>query len=163
MTAQIAETLLYQGESMAMCTEPLEKYFLLSCTFPKFVANCTALWRGYVGSWEIVNERLYLIGLEGMLEDGTNVLVATFFPDFPDRVFAHWFSGTIRIPHGKRLRYVHMGYASTFERDLFLELDRGVVVGSRISQNGVSESEDAPEGYGVGAMTVFPSSRQGTQ
>jgi hypothetical protein len=160
MTAQIAENLLYQGESVAMCTEPLEKYFVLSCTFPRFEANCTALWRGYVGSWDIVNDRLYLIGLEGILEDGTNVSVSTFFPDFPDRVFAHWFSGTIRIPQGKQLRYVHMGYASTFERDLFLDLQRGVVVGSRISNNGVSDSEDAPDGYGVAAMTVFPSSRQ---
>ncbi len=145
---------------MAMCTEPLEKYFILSCTFPKFESNCTALWRGYVGSWEIVNERLYLVGLDGTLEDGTNVSVSTFFPDFPDRVFAHWFSGTIRIPQGKQLRYVHMGYASTFERDLFLDLQRGVVVGSRISNNGVSDSEDAPDGYGVAAMTVFPSGRR---
>jgi hypothetical protein len=160
MTAQIAENLLYRGESMAMCTEPLEKYFILSCTFPKFESNCTALWRGYVGSWEIVNERLYLVGLDGTLEDGTNVSVSTFFPDFPDRVFAHWFSGTIRIPQGKQLRYVHMGYASTFERDLFLDLQRGVVVGSRISNNGVSDSEDAPDGYGVAAMTVFPSGRR---
>jgi hypothetical protein len=160
MTAQIAENLLYQGESVAMCTEPLEKYFILSCTFPKFESNCSALWRGYVGSWEIVNDRLYLIGLDGTLEDGTNVSVSTLFPDFPDRVFAHWYSGTIRIPQGKQLRYVHMGYASTFERDLILDLDRGVVSGARISQNGVSESEDAPEGYGVAAMTVFPSGRQ---
>ena len=160
MTAQIAERLLYQGEPVAMCTEPLERYFVLSCVFPKFEANCTALWRGYVGSWEIVNDRLYLIGLEGILEDGTNVSVSTFFPGFPDRVFAHWFSGTIRIPQGKQLRYVHMGYASTFERDLILDLDRGIVSDTRILQNGVSESEDAPEGYELGAMTIFPSHRQ---
>jgi hypothetical protein len=49
-----------------------------------------------------------------------------------------------------------MGYASKFERDLFLDIVRGVVVSTRVRQNGVAESDDAPESYSVGAMTVFP-------
>jgi hypothetical protein len=49
-----------------------------------------------------------------------------------------------------------MGYSSTFERDLFLEIDQGVVTGTRIRNNGISISADAPNGYGVAAMTVFP-------
>ena len=81
------------------------------------------------------------------------------FPGFPDRVFAHWYSGTVRIPQGKQLEYVHMGYASKFERDLFLDIERGVVVSTRVRQNGVAESDDAPESYSVGAMTVFPRKR----
>ena len=31
---------------------------------PHFQAPSTALWRGYVGSWEIVDDRLYLVELE---------------------------------------------------------------------------------------------------
>lgn len=156
MTAQIAENLRYQGEDVAMCTNPLGDYFAMGGVNPRFESNCTALWRGYVGSWEIVAERLYLVGLSGTLEDGTDATLATVFPDFPDRVFAHWYSGTIRIPQGKQLQYVHMGYGSTFERDLFLEIERGVIVATRVRHNGTAKFDDAPEGYKVGAMTVWP-------
>jgi len=112
MTAQIAERLRYQGEDVAMCTNPLSDYFAMGGTNPRFESNCTALWRGYVGSWEIIDDRLYLICLNGTLEDGTEASLETIFPGFPDRVFAHWYSGTIRLPQGKQLEYVHMGTAA---------------------------------------------------
>ena len=161
MTAQIAERLHYQGEDVAMCTNPLSDYFAMGGVNPRFESNCTALWRGYVGSWEIVDDRLYLVGLSGTIEGGADATLATIFPDFPDRVFAHWYSGTIRIPQGKQLEYVHMGYGSTFERDLFLDIERGVIMATRVRHNGTAESDNAPEGYGVGAMTVFPRSGKG--
>ena len=156
MTAQFAEHLRYEGEDVAMCTNPLGDYFALGGVDPGFVSNSTALWRGYVGHWEIVGERLYLIKLRGTLADGTAASVATLFPDFPQRVFAHWYSGTIRIPQGRQIEYVHSGYASRFERDLLLELERGIVTSTEIRQNGTAASEDAPQQYAVGAMTVFP-------
>lgn len=140
MTAQFSEHLRYQGEDLAMFTNPLNDYFAMGGFSPRFAANCTALWRGYVGSWEVIDDRLYLIGLKGELEDGTEASLASVFPDFPNRVFAHWFSGTIRIPQGKRLEYVHMGYGSTFERDLLLDVERGVVVNTRIRQNEMTEN-----------------------
>jgi hypothetical protein len=160
MTAQIAERLRYQGDDVAMCTNPLSDYFAMGGVNPRFESHSTALWRGYVGSWEIIDDRLYLIGLNGTLEDGTDASLSTIFPEFPDRVFAHWYSGTIRIPQGKQLKYVHMGYGSTFERDLFLEIERGVVVTTKLVHNGEAESPSAPDGYGVGAMTVFPRTKK---
>lgn len=156
MTAQTEERLRYQGEDVAMCTNPLCEYFAMGGFNPRFEPESTALWRGYLGRWEIVDGRLYLVELHGTLEDGTEASVATIFPDFPDRVFAHWYAGTIRIPQGKQLKYVHMGYGSTFERDLFLDLERGVVKNTRVRHNGTAESDSAPESYEVGAMTVFP-------
>lgn len=155
MTAQIAETLFYKGEQLSMCNTPLDDYFAFGGEHPKFESNCTALWRGYVGTWEIIGGRLYLVGLEGTLESGDDASLASVFPDFSDRVFGHWYSGTIRIPQGKLLEYVHMGYGSTYERDLFLEIEKGAVTSTRLRQNGINESEEAPEGYGIGGMTVF--------
>jgi len=35
-------------------------------------------------------------------------------------------------------------------------VERGVVKNTRVRHNGTAESESAPEGYEVGAMTVFP-------
>jgi hypothetical protein len=156
VTAQVPERLLYQGRQVTMCTNPLNDYFAMGGFNPRFLDNCTALWRGYIGGWEIVDDRLYLISLEGTLEHGADATLSTVFPDFPHRVFAHWYSGTVRIPQGKRLKYVHMGYASTFEYDLLLDFERGLVVGSRLRHNGVAASAGAPEGYAVGAMTLLP-------
>jgi hypothetical protein len=146
MTAQSPERLHYQGEEVAMYAEPLSDYFALSESTPPFVWTSTNCWRGYVGRWEIADSRLYLIELRGRLKDGSEASIATIFPDFPERVFAHWYSGTLRIPQGKRLEYVHMGYHSTFERDLLLDLKQGVVIGSRIKHNGTPDSYSDREG-----------------
>ena len=157
MTAQIAESLIYEGREVSMCATPLDDYFAFGGNRPNFDTwRCTALWRGYVGSWEILNGHLYIIGLHGELEDGSLVTLADVFPDFPDRAFAHWYSGTLRIPEGRQIEYVHMGFGSTYESDLFIEIERGVVVGTRIQHNGTIEGESGPEGYGVGAMTILP-------
>lgn len=155
MTAQIAERLRYQGEQFAMCDHPLGCYFSMAGISPGFEMSSTALWRGYVGTWEITDGRLYLVALWGTLHGGSEVCLATFFPDFPTRVFAHWYSGTIRVPQGKMLEYVHQGYQSTFERDLFLEIEKGVLSSTRVRHNGTANDEDAPEGYQIGAMTIF--------
>lgn len=140
MTAQFRESLRYLGEDVSMCAEPLGDYFLLGGPSPAFDADCSALWRGYLGSWEIVDNRLYLIGLSGRLVDGTEATLATVFPDFPNRVFAHWYSGTIRVPQGKQLKYVHAGYGSIYEQDVLLDLDHGVVVGTRLKHNAPNAS-----------------------
>lgn len=128
MTAQIPEKLRYKEEDVEMCTTPLYDYFALGIRRPRFESGCTALWRGYVGSWEIAHERLYLVALYGVLEDGTQATLETLFPHASNRVFAYWYSGTLRVPQGKRLEYVHLGYESTYERDLLLDIERGVLV-----------------------------------
>lgn len=157
MTAQIAERLIYKNEELNMCVTPLGSYFSLTGKRPDFESNCTALWRGYVGTWEITGDRLYLVSLSATLTDGTEANLATIFPGFPDRVFAHWYSGEIRIPQGKILNYVHMGFASTYERDLILTIDSGILVSEQIILNGESANDNASEGYDIGAMSVFPS------
>ncbi len=63
MTAQIAERLLYQGQTWSMCTNPLNDYFAFGGVSPRFQRSCMVLWRGYVGHWEILNDRLYLLEL----------------------------------------------------------------------------------------------------
>jgi len=155
MTAQIGEKLIYEGRQVSMCSEPLNQFFALGGACPEFEFTCTALWRGYVGTWEIINDRLYLIGLTGTLKDGSEATLETVFQGYPDRVFAHWYSGTLRIPEGRQIEYVHMGYGSTYERDRFLKFEKGILVGCRVRENGTAGDSNSTEGYGVGAMTVF--------
>ena len=156
MTAQVAEILHYDGQKQSMCSEPLGAYFALAKVEMSFDVPSSALFRGYVGEWEIRENRLYLIGLTARLRTGSEVNLATLFPDFPGRVFAHWFSGRLRVPQGKLIKYVHMAYASTYENDLFIDVTMGVVERSAVRNNGTAP-DNAPEGYRLGAMTYFGS------
>jgi hypothetical protein len=51
------------------------------------------------------------------------------------RVFASWYSGELRVPEGKLLQYVHMGYGSVYERERFIQVKAGVVVSERVVDN----------------------------
>ena len=79
----------------------------------------------------------------------------TIFPGFPKQVFAHWYSGNLRVPKGKMLEYVHMGYGSKYEQDLLIDVEKGVVVKTHIMDNGISDKVSGSEGYAVGAFTLF--------
>jgi hypothetical protein len=139
-----------------MCTEPLGVYFAMGGREPELQVISTALWRSYVGDWEIVAGRLYLVSLSGTLADGSDLSLESVFPGFPDRVFAHWYTGTIRVPRGQRLHYLHMGYGSIYERDEMLDFEQGLLQRTWVQHNGDAESDDSkPEGYAAGSMTIF--------
>lgn len=143
MTAQFSESITYQGRQQAMCTEPLADYFELAGIESPFEATCSALWRGYVGEWDINEGRLYLLKINGTLKDETPASLETFFPGFPDRVFAHWYLGQVRLPQGPLLKCVHGGYGSTYEADLLIDIDRGVVIKTTIRHNATPAQSDA--------------------
>ncbi len=149
---------MLNGQKRSLCTDPLESFFEMSGMHPEFMATCTALWRGYVGTWEITSDRLYLVGLDGRLKSGQIANLGTIFPGFPDRVFAHWFSGVLRIPMGQLMRYVHGGYGSVYERDQFITVKKGVAVKTTLVVNGEVPGSDATEdAYAVHAMYTFAS------
>ena len=136
MTAQASERLIYGGKDIRLCSNPLSMYLKQSGI--SFVSPSTACWRGYVGTWEIIEsagvERLYLVELSAHRSYEEIVGVSDIFPGF-DRVFAHWFTGELRCPQGELLNYVHGGYASQYEYDLFLEIKKGLVVSKRAVHN----------------------------
>ena len=155
MTAQFSETLLLRGEKLSLCTEPLAPYLETGASRIRFDAETTACWRGYGGTWAIEGNRLYLVKLQGTSRTAAGWIrrsLADLFPDFPDGVFAHWYSGELRCTKGKLLKYVHGGYASSYEQDLFIEIVRGEVVAERLVVNGVG-APDASSGYTVAAST----------
>lgn len=133
MTAQAGERLFYKGEETWMAAEPLNQY-LQNRKDIKFISPSTACWRGYFGQWEIKNNKLYLIGLKAYLEGYREVDLSYLFPR-QNQVIADWFSGKIRVPQGEMLDYVHMGYASLYERDLILEIKNGEIVNEYVVEN----------------------------
>ena len=145
MTAQFTEVLKYQGETLSLCTYPLHIYWKSSGNPIELQSTSTGCWRGYVGTWEIAGDRLYLVKFWGNRKgkgkgesENENVGLADVFPDYPDGVFAHWFTGELRCPQGERLQYVHSGFESKYEKDLFITVRSGVVIGECTVVNSVA-------------------------
>ena len=97
MTTQTGDILTYNGEKTTIATEPLKPY-LENRSDISFIFKSTALVRGYIGTWEIKNKKLFLVSLIGFIENNEKVGLNYLFPNKKE-VFADWFSGQIRIPN----------------------------------------------------------------
>ena len=144
MTAQTMEKLILNGEEVRMASDPLTPYLDSLDEKPNFYSIHTGCWRGYVGTWEIKDEKLFFIDIDGFaeIEPKTYGKVDINFL-FPNQkiVFADWFSGEIRVPKGNRVKYAHMGYESTYESDLFLTFKDGQLVGQKTVDNYAEETK----------------------
>ena len=133
MTAQIRDLLQYNEEKMVLSDEPLKEY-IKSRDDLDFIFKSTAWWRGYVCKWEIRDKKLYLIHLLGFIEGNKQVDLNYVFPGKKE-VFADWYTGELQIPIGELLKYVHLGYESKYEKDLFLKFKDGVLISEREIDN----------------------------
>ncbi len=146
MTAQIRERLILDGDetSMAFCPPLPKGHPHIYEPSPEeivsdesdFILGTTACWRGYQGVWEIKNGRFYLVDLRGRLRlrDSRPIL-------------ADWFSGILRIPKGKMLQYVHMGFGSVFEQEVHIKIENGVVVTTRVIDNRGRKLDESEIGW----------------
>jgi hypothetical protein len=162
MTAQVTEKLRFEGRSLSLCEEPLGEYLGRLEKRPKLEVVSTALWRGYIGHWEIESGRLYLNRLEifpAEAEWKSTNGIHMVFPGASGPVFAHWYSGVMRCPEGALLNYVHLGYSSTYERDLHIAIEAGRVLWTKQVVNGEVGDGEA-KGYRIGAATTFRSNRE---
>ena len=143
MTAQLSERLIYGNKEIALFANPLSLY--LKNAGIRFKSPHTANWRGYVGTWEILEhegvERLYLVALSAHKTYEEILSLSDVFPGH-DKVFAHWFTGELRCPQGSQLEYRHMGYASVYEYDLLMEFKQGVLVNKHARQNEDPKQKD---------------------
>lgn len=124
MTAQFHEILILEGNKTSMaCCPPLPENDPRITRSPETTIS-SACWRGYIGTWEIKKGRLFLIGLSEnyRLSDGASI-------------FADWFSGEINVPEGDILDYVHGGFATVYEREQHITIERGCVVASSTVDN----------------------------
>jgi len=137
MTAQVPDRINYQGEALALLSNPLESYAGPEEKKLRFRPINTANWRGYVASWEVSEDTLYLVGVSATYANGSTPILKEIFGDVNEqgRVMASWFSGELRIARGKVVHYVHMGYHSTFEQEIFLTVEDGVVTDIRVEEN----------------------------
>lgn len=123
MTAQVSETIIIEEKKLALLTEPLAP--LLEEKEVEFTARSSACWRGYIGTWELKNDGLYLIAFDGIFNHEKVELKDLYKKESSDPVKANWFSGELRIPIGEMVIYVHGGYESSYSEELIITIDRG--------------------------------------
>jgi hypothetical protein len=156
-TAQYPERILLDGVEENMMATPLEDYWNESRPKPDSLSGTsTALWRGYIGTWKIEQNRLILLKLErrtmvrsadGGYEEGIEVIPkpAVLQVASDDPLPADWFSGVLRIARGKRLQRVHMGFGSVYEKDLYLFVNRGRLIGHMKVDNTADTLTSTPD------------------
>lgn len=146
-TAQQSEIIFINGKRHVMLSCPLETDSVIREALkevrPAETVSNTSLWRGYVGYWSIQKGNLYVDSLQFELEDFTTKTIVlkneSIFSAYTDEygVKASWFSGELRLVQGKLIRYEHMGFQSSFEKESFLNVKEGVVTNSRKYKNKV--------------------------
>jgi hypothetical protein len=146
-TPQAPDKLIHKGKTYMLFANPLESFYRTGQSKPRFqIAPRT--WssgneRGYVATWEVKDENLYLIGIDSWICESLGSdnckkadLKEMFGERYHDgRVKADWFSGELRMPEGKVLQYVHLGYDSLFERDTFLTVEAGKITDEKVIDN----------------------------
>jgi hypothetical protein len=131
LTAQAKDMLLLDGRPHWLQSLPLQPYLddrnIHLREFAEY--ESTGLWRGYRAVWEIVDNRLYLIGLLDCRDQPFDPSIV--FGDRRLPIAAEWFSGRLEIGQGEALTYFHMNWGHSYSTVLRLYLEHGIVMARR--------------------------------
>ena len=137
MAAQVPDRILLNSEDLDLYSNPLELYWInTGKKRPSFHVSPECK-RGYIADWEIKDQELFLTAVSASFDKrflifGKKLAVytlKTLFPRCRGRlVKAIWFSGKLRIPHGKMTMYEHQGYESRFEKEIIVTVEKGKVI-----------------------------------
>ncbi|MFZ1683753.1 MAG: hypothetical protein WAU88_06430 [Candidatus Zixiibacteriota bacterium] len=122
---------------------PLEPYIATLDHRPqltRYKIICTGNWQGYIGSWKIEHDSLFLTRLQMLFPTDTidytqrgsewqDAPLELYFPNRQLPIFADWYSGTITLPCGEMIKW--QGMATRFEQEIELYSDSGQV-GSKL-------------------------------
>ncbi len=126
---QVNETLIYNGEKVEhsfddweLPEDDLRIIKLNDREVRPDITQSTACWRGYIGTWEIIGDKLYLIALRGKYKMLSSV-----------PIIANWYTGTITIPTGKEIDT--KTYSSAYEKEIHIKVDKGIVIETTLVDN----------------------------
>ena len=139
MAAQLPDIIVIDGECHDLYSNPLEQYWVANrIRRPSFISSVDCK-RGYVATWELKNNHLFLKTITGEYEKTyfyfwkrikPCTLKSVLKKSSLNNLAATWFTGKIRIPKGNRILYVHHEYESRFEQEMILTIEQGKVVKS---------------------------------
>ncbi len=133
MAAQLPDKILLNGVNQHLYSNPLEHYWIrFDKKRPAFypLPKCR---RGYVATWEVKDNQLYLNDIDGNYErtnlffgkESARYNLKNLFPKLGDNLAkASWFSGKLRVPQGNMTTYDEE-YGSRFEQEIIITVDKG--------------------------------------
>ena len=129
-TPQESDAIIYDGKEYKLILNlqfPMETYFN---EFPEKrpPAIWTSLWRGYVATFEIIENELWVIKIERYNhsdEPEGRVNITNECLNGNDRMKIYWFNGLFVLPHGERVEIIPHAYASTYEYYKIIEIHNG--------------------------------------
>jgi hypothetical protein len=124
MRIEFPEDVLFEGRKYTTWIEPLSAYFAQTGMDPQFRPSGGSQ-RGYSGTWEVSDGRLYLIALGATKADGERAYVSTIFPG-QEKVFASWFSGVLLEPDGSTPDKCPP-HTRTYNGHIRITVDHGIV------------------------------------
>lgn len=114
-TVQSKDRLIYKSDTLYINNYPLDTLIKIFPAFDKRIQNysksscvSSACWRGYIATWSIQSDSLYLVKLINGCEDITFKLNRLFKKrkTIQAKIFADWFSGEISAQYDfKMLRF----------------------------------------------------------
>lgn len=127
-TAQAPEVLKFEGNTYSINTNPLEPWLAAHPrALPKSEVISSGLWRGYIGTWAIRDGTLFLEDVRILTSDDRDrSVMKEMFPGGAPQPAA-WFTGNLIVPTGKLVKYVHMGYGSTYASYMIATVSKGTV------------------------------------
>ena len=118
MTTQVKERIIIDGEKYPLLNAlslPEDDTKIKQKEGPTYTRS--SCWRGYVGTWEIKDDKLYLIDFSSGKYD---VLV-----NLP--ILADWISGTAKVATGE-VKKSPSWTIETYETEMHLTFENGIVV-----------------------------------
>ena len=126
MTVQVNEQIIINGEKYPLInTLSLpEDDSIIQRNSNELYETSTACYRGYVGTWEIKDDKLYLIGFSS-----PNYELIGSPP-----IFADWVSGTAKVATGEAKESSSWDI-ETYETEMHLTIENGLVVKTKNIKN----------------------------
>jgi hypothetical protein len=137
-TAQYGDILIVSGDTVWIHSNPLEGYF--SKKGNRIIGGIdlndtrrtnSALWRGYVATWKLENDSLFLVRVQAEygFEDPIEIDLRKEFGY--QKVFAQWVNDTIVYPMGKTLKRTQMAYTSVYEAERYYTIKAGKLIDTK--------------------------------
>ncbi len=143
MTIQIKDRIYLDGKLYELLSTPLESFLEARFNMPKLRGRNSNCWRGYVASWRIRNNVLFLTGFQQVsprIVFNTNEIITS------TKLVAEWYTGILRIPVG----YVIHHYSNDVplhEKEIHIYVESGLVMNHEVIHNKYvpsDESDDIP-------------------
>lgn len=148
-TGQSAERIFIDGEEWELLGCPIELDSLLSEKVqehvPKDIIFSTGCYRGYIGTWELKDNRLYLRSLSFDVFDGANpldnaILESIFEPYCTDEgILASWVTATLRVGRGECITHIDEGFYRNYEQESLLTIHTGTLANKKEYRNYVKK------------------------